>query len=110
MRRHEFLSILGGAAIGRPLDARAQQPMPVIGYLFADSSKSSGHLVAAFREGLSEAGYVDGRNLFVNELLHDLTGEADTRSASHLKALEGQNISTRTIAQTIPHPIHVMFG
>jgi putative tryptophan/tyrosine transport system substrate-binding protein len=66
MRRREFLSLIGGAMTAWPLAARAQQPpMPVIGFLSSRSPGESAGVVAAFRQGLRDAGFVEGRNLAI---------------------------------------------
>ena len=65
MRRRQFLHALGGAAAW-PLAARAQQQaMPVIGFMSSRSPEDSAYLVAAFRGGLGELGFVDGRNIAI---------------------------------------------
>jgi putative tryptophan/tyrosine transport system substrate-binding protein len=65
MRRREFIAGLGGAA-GWPLVARAQQPaMPVIGYLSARTPGDAVEILADFRRGLAEAGFVEGRNVVI---------------------------------------------
>lgn len=57
MRRREFIKLISRAAIAWPISARAQQPVPVIGFLRPTRADESGHLIAAFRQGLRESGY-----------------------------------------------------
>ena len=66
MTRRRFISLLGGAAATWPLAARAQQPMPVIGYLNNGSPESDAPRLTGLRRGLNQTGYVEGRN-FVME-------------------------------------------
>ena len=66
MRRRHFITLLGGAAAAWPLTARAQQPsIPVVGFLHDGSFEPRVHLVAGFRQGLSEADLIDGRNVVI---------------------------------------------
>jgi len=64
VKRREFITLLGGAAVTWPLAVNAQQPtMPVIGYISSLTQADSVHFDAAFRRGLSEMGYVEGQNV-----------------------------------------------
>jgi hypothetical protein len=104
MRRREFVAGLGSAAAW-PLMARAQQPkMPVIGYLYGGSPEATADSVAAFRNGLSEFGYVEGSNVAIEfryaqneldrlpELAADLVRCAFRKGLGESGYVEGQNV------------------
>ena len=66
IRRREFIGLLGGATAAWPVVTRAQQPtMPVIGFLYSGSAETQQKMLAPFRQGLAEAGYVEEKNLAV---------------------------------------------
>jgi putative ABC transport system substrate-binding protein len=66
MRRREFIGLLCGVTVAWPIAARAQQPsIPVIGFLRSTAGVGSEHLVKAFRQGLGEAGFVEGQNIAI---------------------------------------------
>jgi putative ABC transport system substrate-binding protein len=67
VRRREFITLLGGAAVAWPVAARAQQAaMPVVGLLSGRSPKDSAANVIAFQRGLGEFGYLDGQNVEID--------------------------------------------
>jgi ABC-type uncharacterized transport system substrate-binding protein len=66
LKRREFITLLGGAAVAWPFSSYAQpSPMLVIGFLGSGSIASERHLIAAFRDGLAKTGYVAGKNVFI---------------------------------------------
>jgi putative tryptophan/tyrosine transport system substrate-binding protein len=66
VKRREFISLLGGATAAWPIAARAQQPTtPVIGFVYPSVPELSAGVVAAFRKGLNETGFVEGRNVTI---------------------------------------------
>jgi putative ABC transport system substrate-binding protein len=65
MKRREFITLFGGAAVAWPLAARSQQPTPIVGLINGRAAQDAARNAAAFRSGLNETGYVEGQNVMV---------------------------------------------
>jgi putative tryptophan/tyrosine transport system substrate-binding protein len=119
MNRRDFITLVGGAALAWPLAARAQQPlMPVIGFFYLTSLETKREHLAAFHRGLSDTGYIEGRNVAIeyqwaqgqNDRLPTLVAELVRRQVSVIVTLESTHGALAAKAATKTIPIVFMQG
>jgi putative tryptophan/tyrosine transport system substrate-binding protein len=116
MTRREFITLLGGVAVGWPLAARAQQPIPTIGFLHSQSPEVLADALPGFRQGLKEAGYSEGENVAIeyrwaeNQLdrLPALAGDLVRKGVAVIVA--GGGSATPLVAKAVTTAIPVVFN
>ena len=117
MKRREFITLMGGAVAAWPLAARAQQPaMPVIGFVYPGVPELSAGVVAAFRKGLNETGFIEGRSVTVefrfayndNARLPELVGDLVQRGVAVIAtpASTPAALAAKAVTATVP----IVFG
>jgi ABC-type uncharacterized transport system substrate-binding protein len=119
MDRRAFITIVGGSILVTPLVAEGQQPtLPMIGYLSARSPEDTSHLVAAFRKGLGQEGFVEGQNVTIEyrwalghyDRLPALAAELVRRHVSVFASTGGEPAALAAKAATSTTPIVFAIG
>jgi putative ABC transport system substrate-binding protein len=117
MQRRKFITFLGGAALGWPLTARAQQSaMPVVGFVNGGTADAASRYLAGFRKGLSETGFVEGQNVSVE--YHWMEGQLDRMPALMADFVRRQvaviatpgSVTAALAARTATSTIPIVFG
>ncbi len=112
LKRREFITLLGDAAVAWPLAVQAQQPtMPTIGYLHPGAPEGVARDVAAFRRGLNESGYIEGKNVIIEfrwaegkfDRLPGLAADLARRNAAVIFAVSPEAVlAVRTEDKAVP--------
>jgi putative ABC transport system substrate-binding protein len=119
MRRRDFVALVGGVAVARPLGARAQsREMPVVGFLNSASQSAFTMLVAAFRRGLGEMGFVEGQNIKIEyrwadgqyDRLNEMAAELAKRRVDVIAATGGAFAARAAMAASKTIPIVFISG
>jgi putative ABC transport system substrate-binding protein len=114
MKRRDFIALLGGGAAW-PLAAQAQQPVPLVGFLSSISAGDRPHHTEAFRQGLNETGYAEGRTVTIEyryadnqmDQLRLLAADLIARKVAVIAAVAGNN--TALVAKTLTSTIPILF-
>jgi putative tryptophan/tyrosine transport system substrate-binding protein len=117
MQRREFITLICGAAVARPLAAQAESGMPVIGFMSSRSPEDSTHLLAAFRQGLSETGFSEGQNVAIEfrwaqgqyQRLAELAADLVSRRVAVFTAVGGETsaLAAKQATSSFHQPIQL---